>query len=334
MAKLSQRGYRVLFVQPVDKKNLRAKSLTNVLPNVWALSVPGLPYERCSRLMNFINGKIAKSHILKAVDELKFDDYIVWFDRVHGTDFSFFLKNDYVVYDLIDEILAFGRVKNKSLLLSLEKKVVNRCDLLLSSSGILMERKIKQYGRNGRNHFLPNGVDCSRFDIESASKNSKPVIGFVGDLSDRRINYSLISQMAEIRPDWNFVFVGPGATVVGEKLHSANVIFKEAVSGDKIPDVISGFDVGIIPYNIGNTTMDYVFPRKACEYLAAGIPVVSTSLEEIKLLKPFVETAETADEMVLKIDNSLTSSVTSNERRQFALKFDWDNLLDELLELL
>ena len=77
--------------------------------------------------------------------------------------------------------------------------------------------------------------------------------------------------------------------------------------------------------------MDYIFPRKACEYLAAGKPVVSTALPEIRELRPYVRIADDADEFEKKIEESFKDADTEDKKR-FAKNFDWNVLMQELIE--
>lgn len=335
MSMLSKKGHEILFVQPCNKRKPFHTEFYKVQENVWILTPLGLPYERCLHSVNFVNGILARYAICRAMKELSFENPIVWFDRVHGIDNSFFLKYN-VVYDLIDEILAFGKVRNKKMLIDIENRVLRNADLLISSSRTLLERKIEQSGRVGENIFIPNGVDTNRFSVLKI-KNQQPVIGFVGDISRRSINSELVRECAQEHPEWKFYFVGPCMKEFREDLCKGlyNVEVHHQVPGEDVPNVISSFDVGIIPYRHEQDDMDYVFPRKACEYLAAGKPVVSTNLKEIRYLEPMVFIADDAAKFGNAIEGALKLDENySSERRKFALQFDWDILLAELIRTL
>ncbi|WP_285815956.1 glycosyltransferase [Thomasclavelia cocleata] len=333
MSILSKNSFNILFVQPVEKKRLINSNLTRINNTLWILSVSGLPYERCLYSVDFINGKISYKAIEKAINKIGFDDYIVWFDRIHGCDVKKFLKKHYVIYDLIDEILAFGRIKNKNLLLKKENKILKECELLISSSNSLMKRKIHQANRIGENIFLPNGVDCKRFVSSNRNINrDRIIVGFIGTISQRALNFTLIKKIAKLKPEWKYVFVGPGKSEDKKILDDKNIQVYNAVNGHEIPGIIEKFDVGIIPYNVETEEMDYVFPRKACEYLAAGKPVVSTTLKEIKILKPYVRTADIAEEFVQEIENALFENISNKQRIEFVKKFDWIYLTEMLIK--
>lgn len=338
MMYMSEHGFKILFVEPCDKKHPFQRFFKQECENVWRLRPCGFPYERCSRLINIINGKMARTEIEEAARQLKFEKPILWLDRVHGFDFEYFQKNSFVVYDLVDEILAFGRVRNDRMLLELENQVLKRADILLSSSQTLMERKIKQSGREGKSLFLPNGVDCSRFSIETGKVTQQnPTIGFIGHISKRSINYNLVQSVAAARPDWTLLFVGPGTEEDKNALKEGypNIVIQDPVSGTEVPRVIREFDIGMIPYNTEKEDMDYVFPRKACEYLAAGKPVISTPLKEVECLKPYVQVATDAEGFIRKAEEVTNENEFATEaRRSFAQRYDWDFLMKGLVAIL
>lgn len=335
MMYMSEHGFKILFVEPCDKKHPFQRFFKQECENVWRLRPCGFPYERCSRLINIINGKMARTEIEKAARQLKFEKPILWLDRVHGFDFEYFQKNSFVVYDLVDEILAFGRVRNDRMLLELENQVLKRAYILLSSSQTLMERKIKQSGREGKSLFLPNGVDCSRFSIETGKVTQQnPTIGFIGHISKRSINYNLVQSVAVARPDWTLLFVGPGTEEDKNTLKEGypNIVIQDPVSGTEVPRVIRDFDIGMIPYNTEKADMDYVFPRKACEYLASGKPVISTGLREIAVLEPYVSIADDADSFVDQVERILRTNITAEQRRKFCTQFDWNCLMKNMTD--
>lgn len=338
MMYMSEHGFKILFVEPCDKKHPFQRFFKQECENVWRLRPCGFPYERCSRLINIINGKMARTEIEEAARQLKFEKPILWLDRVHGFDFEYFQKNSFVVYDLVDEILAFGRVRNDRMLLELENQVLKRADILLSSSQTLMERKIKQSSREGKSLFLPNGVDCSRFSIETGKVTQQnPTIGFIGHISKRNINYNLVQSVAAARPDWTLLFVGPGTEEDKNALKEGypNIVIQDPVSGTEVPRVIREFDIGMIPYNTEKEDMDYVFPRKACEYLAAGKPVISTPLKEVECLRPYVQVATDAEGFIRKAEEVTDENEIATEaRRTFAKKYDWDFLMKGLVAIL
>ncbi len=337
MTYMAKYGFRVLFVEPCSKRYPFQKMFVQERENIWRIRPCGLPYERCLKTVNHLNAVLSRTDIQKVARQIGFQKPMIWLDRVHGFDLKCLRKEYFVVYDLIDEILAFGRIRNDKLLLDLENQVLRRADFLLSSSQTLMNRKIQQSGRNGKALFLPNGVNCSRFQsveprIHQDVKEHL-TIGFVGHISKRSINFQLVQSVAKLKPEWTLLFVGPGTQEDKSALKNgiANIETRAPVDGSEVPNVIQEFDVGMIPYNVEDEKMDYVFPRKACEYLASGRPVVSTRLKEVEALAPYVAVADTPEAFIRQIENSLNGEVTAKQRREFCSRFDWDCLMGKFM---
>ena len=328
----ADKGYRILFVQPCRKNKPFDHFTKQVSERIWITQSIGLPFERCFWSVNKINGWLSCRHINRVLQELHFHNYILWIDRVHGLDIQRMCSNRYVIYDLVDDLFAFGKMKNKMLLLGLENRVLKRANLLLSSSKTLMERKIQQSRRSGESIFIPNGVDTSRFSTINRKKSDDFTIGFIGTISKRALNYELINRIAEDRPNWHIEFVGPGLEDDKERLKKMGVSVFDMVSSDEIPLVLSRFDVGIIPYNTNQRDMDYVFPRKALEYLAAGLPVVSTDLTELRSLYPYIHTAKNDADFIREIEKTKEEQIDGQERKSFSLNYDWNILLNDLQE--
>lgn len=332
---LAKRGFRILFVEPCSKKHPFSERFIAEKKNIWRLRPCGLPYERCLRSVHKLNSAISRREILRSAEKLRFCNPIIWLDRVHGFDYAFFQANHFVIYDLVDEILAFGRVRNEEMLITLENQVLQHADLLLSSSQTLLKRKLQQSGRKGKSVFIPNGVDCDRFQGVSQKTNySEPVIGFVGSISKRSLDYEMIQKVAQNRPEWILKFVGPSGEEDRKELQglAPNIQVMPPVSGEKIPKIIEEFDIGIIPYNVEKKDMDYVFPRKACEYLASGKPVISTPLNEVEVLRPYVQIAKDANEFEIKIEQEMHSKITGEQRKKFARRFDWTDLMEKVIQ--
>src|SRR5205823_3012052 len=136
---------------------------------------------------------------------------------------------------------------------------------------------------------LPSGV---RFhDFERARRAASdppavfkglagPVVGFVGTLR-KQTDLDLLSQTAALAPDLNFVFVGPHMTDVRGLNAQPNVHLVDAVPHEEMIRYVVRFDAGVLPYVLDSFTAG-IMPAKLKEYLAAGLPVVSTPLPEVR----------------------------------------------------
>lgn len=338
MSELAERGVQVLFVQPCRKTRPLSADFSRQTENIWTLTPMGLPFERCLYGVHRINAWLSCSAIKSAMRCIGFRNPVIWMDRVHGFDWRCF-AGCVKVYDLVDEILAFGRRRNGRMLIRLENDVLCAVDLLISSSQTLLTRKLSQSGRVGESLFIPNGVDTRRFSLTSAGHEGT-IIGFIGHVAPRRINYKLIRAVARLHPEWRFEFVGPFTQEDAAELTEGlpNMYCCGQITGEQVPARIAGFDVGIIPYNHTDESMDYVFPRKVCEYLAAGKPVVSTRIPELQAgvgngLLPMIHLEDTPEAFSAAIEDALKHS-DADALRAYARRYDWDVFIPSLFDRL
>jgi glycosyltransferase involved in cell wall biosynthesis len=143
---------------------------------------------------------------------------------------------------------------------------------------------------NSNCHFYGTGVDIAHFGkvrskqlsvSPEIAKFKCPVLGYFGVI-DERIDYELLAKLAEARSDWQIVMVGPTAKV--DPAHfpqHPNLHFIGGRTYDQLPALTKGFSVCIMPFAL-NAATEYINPTKALEYMAAGRPVVSSAINEVK----------------------------------------------------
>ena len=142
-------------------------------------------------------------------------------------------------------------------------------------------------------HYFPNVVDEAHFsqaraegarfeDIESIPS---PRIGFIGAISEYKVDFPLIRKIAESRPDWHWVMIGqvgegqPGTRV--ESLELPNIHFLGPKPYRDLPAYLRSIDVAVLPVPMNPYTRS-MFPMKFFEYLSAGKPVVSSDLHSLQ----------------------------------------------------
>jgi glycosyltransferase involved in cell wall biosynthesis len=139
-----------------------------------------------------------------------------------------------------------------------------------------------------RVEYFPTGVQAGEFERARRSRVARPaafdgltgpIIGFTGSLRNE-IDVALLTDVAGLAPDLSFVFVGPVAVNVARLAAHPNVRFLRPVPHADIVTYTASFDAGILPYVLTDYTKE-VMPMKLKEYLAAGLPIVSTHLPEI-----------------------------------------------------
>lgn len=327
----SQHGYDVWYWEPTASLgsglNIRDHS-----PTLHLVRTGGIRFERGFRLINRINSIIQSKAFSSMLEDGLINNPIIWFDRVHGVDYERYLDSYTCIYDLIDEITAFGRFKNRQLLLEIEGRIIDGCDLVVTSSRTLGERKTDC--RANSPLFIPNGCDplMLQADTSQLFDGHRPTIGFCGTISNRSLDLDLIDSVAAQLPNYRFVFAGPrDSSAAGIAFSSDNIELVDPVTPAELPYLLSTFDVGFIPYRIDSSSMDYVFPKKAFEYMAVGLPVVSTPLPECLRLDGGVSCADSIPGIVEAIVDAVVHSNELVERqKEIASAHTWDVLLPKL----
>jgi len=144
----------------------------------------------------------------------------------------------------------------------------------------------------------------------------RPVIGFFGLLADW-VDLDLVRDIAKRRPDWSFALVGKQATGTEALRGLPNVHLLGQKPYALLPAYCRGFDVGIIPFRKSDLTLR-ANPLKLREYLAAGLPVVSTSLPEVARYGGLVHLAEGTDGFTQAIARALGERSPASDRARAA----------------
>jgi uncharacterized SAM-binding protein YcdF (DUF218 family)/glycosyltransferase involved in cell wall biosynthesis len=150
-------------------------------------------------------------------------------------------------------------------------------------------------------YYFPPGIDFDKF--KAALDGNKipddikgitgPIIGYIGTLG-RVLDQELLCTLANQCGDFTIVLIGPKYTNIDALKTKSNIVFLGVKPHDQLPYYIKAFDVGIVPYLCNNFTKG-VYPSKLNEYLAMGIPTVSTNLREVRESKAYSEVVVIAD---------------------------------------
>jgi glycosyltransferase involved in cell wall biosynthesis len=224
-----------------------------------------------------------------------------------------------VIYHCVDEYAAFSGVPREALL-RMERDLVRRADIVFASAEQLCaERR----ALNPNTHFVRHGVDVAHFsraldpatpvphDVRSLPR---PVIGFFGLLADW-VDLDVVRALALARPRWSFALVGKVDTDLGPLEKQANVHLLGQKPYGSLPDYCRAFDVGIIPFRSNALTLR-ANPLKLREYLAAGLPVVSTPLPEVARYDGLVGLADGVEGFLAAIEAALGQRSEALARRR------------------
>jgi glycosyltransferase involved in cell wall biosynthesis len=244
-----------------------------------------------------------------------------------------------VIYHCVDEYSAFAGVPREALR-RMEAELVQRADLVLASSETLAEARRRV---NPRTYFVSHGVDVAHFsralDPElsipaDAAGLGRPVIGFFGLLAEW-IDLELLAAIARRRPQWTLLLLGKSTVDTGALRALPNVRLLGQKPYAALPAYCRAFDVGLIPFRIDELTVR-ANPLKLREYLAAGLPVVSTDLPEVRKYAGLVRLAAGPDGFVQAIEAALADrSEPADRARVAAMQSEsWEARVEQISELL
>ncbi|HEX8277449.1 MAG TPA: UDP-galactopyranose mutase [Segetibacter sp.] len=273
-------------------------SLTSKNDNLWIVR-PHIP----AGTNNEETEKILKNLLDRLLKNKSADDVIFWYYTPMALSFSSHYKPALTIYDCMDELSHFKNAPRR--LKEFEDALLEKADLVFTGGQSLYDYK---KDRHHNIHPFPSSIDKKHFEQARTVKEepedqkniSGPKLGFYGVI-DERFDIDLIKNIALLRPNWNLLLLGPVAKINPDALPKLpNVHLLGGKSYDELPHYVSGWDIALIPFAINDSTK-FISPTKTPEYLAAGVPVVSTPIRDV--VKPYgekgiVKIASTAEEFV------------------------------------
>lgn len=215
--------------------------------------------------------------------ECSIRDYVLWYYTPTALTFTRHLDPLGVVYDCMDELTGFkGAPRN---LRQLEEELLKRADVVFTGGRSLFEAK-RSYHSNI--HACPSSIDvdhfgqarCQTADPSDQAPIGHPRLGFFGVI-DERMDCDLLADLADARPDWQLVMIGPVVKIDESLLpRRPNIHYLGAKKYMDLPAYIAGWDVAIMPFAHNESTR-FISPTKTPEYLAAGKQVISTSILDV-----------------------------------------------------
>ena len=240
-------------------------------------------------------------------------DLIRWYYTPMMLEFSRHLDAICTVYDCMDELANFKFAPPE--LTILERELMGLADVVFTGGYSLWEAK---RDRHPNIHPFPSSVDRAHFAKartlrEEAADQAAlpwPRLGFYG-VVDERMDLDLLAKLADARPDWSVVIVGPVVKIDPADLpRRPNLHYLGGKTYDQLPAYLGGWDVALMPFAINESTR-FISPTKTPEYLAGGRPVVSTPIVDV--VRHYgdlegVKIAATAEAFVAGCDEALALS--------------------------
>jgi glycosyltransferase involved in cell wall biosynthesis len=326
----------------IARRLARATSPLRVLDGVHVLSPLVLPLHS-NEPVRRLNAWLLRRYVAYGVRRLGMRDPILWSFVPQAEVLIDWLAPSKVLYYVDDDHAAKEGIDAESFLAA-EERFARRADVVLASAPELVKR-MRTLSDNV--HYAPNVADTRLFaqalqdgPVDPAlAACPGPRIVFVGAILAAKIDIDLVVAMARLRPGWTFAFVGPVGpgdphTNVDPLRSEANIRLLGPRPYERLPEVLRGADAAIVPYLLEGE-MRSVFPMKTYEYLAAGLPVVSTPLITLTDVPDIIKAAD-AEEFVAKLEEAMAqdSPAERARRSQGAQSHSWEARLDQIAEVL
>lgn len=263
-------------------------------PNLWVLTPLVVPLP-ASPIVRRTNRMLLVRQVKKALSMLPPAQIHVW---SFTPDIAYALGHfgeERVLYYCVDDFACFSGYDRNQVLKD-EAQLCLRSHLVVTTSLALQEAKAKL---NPNTMLVPHGVDFDHFsravnealdEPPELAAIPRPRLGFFGLIRDW-VNVDLVAKVAQRRPEWQFVFIGDSTIDLSPFADLANMRFVGQRPYAQLPAWCRHLDAGLIPFRINELTRA-VNPIKLREYLAAGLPVISTPLPEVMRYQPMVSIAD------------------------------------------
>lgn len=216
------------------------------------------------------------------------NNYIAWYYTPMALTYTASLKPTLVIYDCMDELSGFKGAHPD--LTKNERKLMKYADVVFTGGHHLYEHKKSLHDNI---HPFPSSIDQEHFesgigksDPEDQKHIPHPRAGFFGVI-DERLDIDLLGKLAQEMSDFHFVMIGPVVKIDPADLpKNPNIHYLGQKNYKELPRYLANWDIAILPFAKNDSTK-FISPTKTPEYLAAGKPVVSTSIRDV--VQPYGE---------------------------------------------
>lgn len=306
---------RVFYIEEPILKDGAPTLEMRIGQNGVCIVTPALPAEFTEERKHEAQGHLIEN-LLKNV---QIEDFVLWYYTPMAIPFSRHLHPRAVVYDCMDELSLFQGAHPA--LLDYEAQLFNLADVVFTGGQNLYEYKKTKHSNV---HAFPSSIEFDHFHKARAQNLNPPLdqreilgpkLGYYGVI-DERMDLSLLDGVAQARPDWQIILLGPTIKIDPAELPCRpNLHYLGQKRYQELPDYLSQWEVALLPFAKNDSTR-FISPTKTPEYLAAGIPVVSTSITDV--VRPYgdeglVFIADTVADFVLSIESALKLKLENSQ---------------------
>lgn len=257
-----------------------------------------------------------------------------WLYTPMALDLARQLGTGRLVYDVMDDLAAFHNAPEGLRLR--QRQLLHAADVVFAGGRSLHRSLLAQ--RQRAVHLFPSGVESRHYAASRSlrGERDRKVAGYVGVI-DERVDLELVATLAAELPDWTVRLVGPVTKIDPATLpRAANLDYPGMVGYPELPRVMAGFDVALMPFALNEATRS-ISPTKTLEYLAAGLPVVSTRVPDVVAdYDGVVHLADDGPGFAAACRDVLSHSVADRDRRARPIQArqEWDCIASTMAQLL
>ena len=286
-----------------------------------------------SLLLNHCN-VLSIPNVVRKVKSAGFDDVdLLFLDSIYQPFWLTAINYQSSAYRLADNTSGFTGFSRAAR--AVENRILCQVDMVFTAS-----RGLGTYAEtNGAKSvkLLSNGVDLERFTTSVSRQDldlpefKGPVAIYIGAF-EYWFDHQAIVRLAEHNPQLTVLLIGPMDTVPDEYRHVPNVKPIGAVPAENIPAYLSVADIGLIPFKVAQypKLLKDVNPLKLYEYMAAGLPVVSSRWKGLEELNSPVHLVDSRQQFVETVSAIIEKSSSGSRERHFASQHDWQHTLEPL----
>jgi glycosyltransferase involved in cell wall biosynthesis len=311
-----------------------SEPVREVEPNIFVLNPLAFPAYGSETIVA-LNRRSLIAQVKKAMRRFDFSNVVNMVFNPAAGMIAGQLGESELIYYCVDEYTAFTGVSDG--LRKIEEDLFRRSDLVIVSAEKLYGSK-KRFNPN--THIIRHGTDWKHFRTAVDSDLTlpadiadlpRPIIGFHGLLADW-IDYDLLKKVAVRFTNGSVVLIGKTAVDAELKIKTIDGIPNIHLLGRKpyadLPAYCKAFDVALNPFVVNELTLA-ANPLKVREYLAAGLPVVSTDIPEVRILADCLVGTDHAD-FIAKVEAAIADPKPPEQVSDAIRHESWDAKVDEL----